>query len=173
MSQPRRADGDSLPQIAALGFNVVGRRAPTCATSAPARTLNRLDLPLPVAPAKATTVHPTAIDVRKAVLAMAASARSTSAAGRHPAPDSKADVNTSALAWTDLIDISVTAPVDGSVLKTARVLVAFELIASHEDSSCGFHSSRGRLDPASLSHTERNIGNSIMQAHLLSGIQSL
>src|SRR5450756_2817212 len=90
MSQSRRADDDSLPQTAAVGSDVVGRRAPTWAISAPARALNRLDLPLPVAPASATTVRPPAIEVRAAVLAMAASARSTPPAGRHPAPDCRA-----------------------------------------------------------------------------------
>src|SRR5664280_2334898 len=98
MSQSRRADGGSLPQTAALGFDVVGLRAPTWATSAPDRTLNRLDLPLPVAPAKATTVRPPAREVRTAVLAIAASARPTRSRGRQPAPDSRADANAAALA---------------------------------------------------------------------------
>src|SRR5665647_1655373 len=89
MSPSRRADDDSLPQTAAVGSDVVGRRAPTWAISAPARALNRLDLPLPVAPASATTVRPPAIEVRAAVLAMAASARSTPPAGRHPVSGSR------------------------------------------------------------------------------------
>src|SRR5450759_316081 len=107
MSQSRRADDGSLPQTAAVGVDVVGRRAPTWATSAPTRMLKRLDLPLPVAPARATTVRPPAIEMRAAVLAMAALAWSTPPAGRQPAPDSRADVNSAALARTDSADNSV------------------------------------------------------------------
>src|ERR1035437_6870798 len=123
MSQSRRADGSPLPQTAALGFDVVGLRTPTWATSAPDRTLNKLDLPLPVAPAKATTVRPPAIEVRTAVLAMTASARSTPSRGRQPAPDSRADVNAAALALTDP-DVTPVTPLttstDGSVLAADR-----------------------------------------------------
>src|SRR5665648_335870 len=126
MSQPSRADADSLPQTAAVGVAVVGRRAPTWETSAPTRSLNRLDLPLPVAPAGATTVRPPVIEVRAVVLAMAASARWTPSAGRQPAPDSRADRRAAALARTDSAD---TAPPDDSVFEAAPAPIFCGLIA--------------------------------------------
>ena len=55
----------SSPHTAATGVEVVGRRTPTAATGAPTRALNSDDLPLPVAPASATTV---AADERGALL---------------------------------------------------------------------------------------------------------
>src|SRR5450759_789370 len=122
MSQSRSADGESFPQTAALGFDVVGRRAPTWATSAPDKTLKRLDLPLPVAPAKATTARPSEIEVRTAVLAMAACARSTPSTGRQPAPDSSADVKAAARASTDSAETSAKALADGSVAEAVQDL---------------------------------------------------
>ena len=44
-ASPAARDAASGPQTAAVGVEVVGRRAPTVATSAPTRSLNRLDLP--------------------------------------------------------------------------------------------------------------------------------
>src|ERR1035437_248528 len=141
MSQSRRADGDSLPQIAAVGFDVVGRRTPTWATSAPASTLNRVDLPLPVAPANATTVRPPAIEVRTAVFAMAAWARATPPASRQPAPDSSAEVNAATLAWTDSVDTSGTEPTDRALFAAAGAHNACGVIASLADSSRGLDGS--------------------------------
>src|SRR5665648_400195 len=132
MSQSRRADDDSLPQTAAVGVDVVGRRTPTWAISAPARTLNRLDLPLPVAPASATTVRPPTTKVRAAVLAMTTSARSTPPAGRQPAPDCRADVNAAALARTTSAD---TPSRDTPSLESAGDPTALKPIASPADSS--------------------------------------
>src|SRR5674476_1157364 len=173
MSQSRRADGDSPPQTAALGFDVVGRRAPTRATSASARTLNRLDLPLPVAPANATTVRPWAIEVRTDVLAMATCALSTPSAGRHPSPDSRADLSAAARAWTDSAETSATAPIAVSVVEAARNSMPSRLIASLADSSRSLDSDRGSLDPASLPCTDLDGRNGCVQACLLSGIQLL
>src|ERR1035437_9550180 len=173
MSQSRRADGGSLPQTAALGFDVVGRRAPTWVTSAAARTLNRLDLPLPVAPAKATTVRPPAIDVRTAVLAIAASARPTPSTGRQPAPDSSADRNASVLARTDSADTLDPAPIDSSVVDIAPGAIASGLITSPPGSSRCLDTGRGGLDPASLPFTHLKGGNGRVQTRLLTGIQLL
>jgi hypothetical protein len=91
--------------------------------------LNRLDLPLPVAPENATTVRPPAIEVRTALLARAAAARSTPAAGRQPAPDSSADVNAAALACTDSAETADMAPADEPVLESDRRPSLFGLIA--------------------------------------------
>src|SRR5450631_4303852 len=125
MSQSRRADGDSLPQIAAVASDVVGRRTPTRAISDPATTLKRLDLPLPVAPANATTVRPPAREVRTAVLAMAACARSTPPMGRQPAPDSSAQDSVAALARTEVAEITPT----GGCSEASGPRIAFVLIA--------------------------------------------
>jgi len=100
LSQSSRADADLLPQTAATGVDVVGRRAPIGATSDPTRTLKRLDLPLPVAPASATTVCPPIFEVRAVAFMRTASALRTAPAGRHPSPDSRADISSAALAWT-------------------------------------------------------------------------
>src|SRR5450631_790566 len=173
MSQSRRADGGSLPHAAALGFDVVGRRAPTCVTSAAARTLNRLDLPLPVAPAKATTACPPAIDVRTAVLAMAASARPTPSMGKQPAPESRADRNASVLAWIDSADTSGPAPIDSSVVKADPGPMALGLIAPPGVSSRCLDIGRRGLDPSSLPLTDLKGGNGRVQTALLIGIQLL
>src|SRR5450631_336392 len=172
MSQSRSAEGDSLPQIAAVGFDVVGRRTPTCATSAPAMTLNRLDLPLPVAPASATTVRPPAMEVRTEVLAMAACARSTPPAGRQPAPDCSAEVSATALAWTEPTD-RVTEPAEGVLLEAARGQIIFGLIASPADSLRGIDESGGIFDPVSLPGTDPYDGHGCVQGRLLDGIHLL
>src|SRR5450631_3459380 len=172
ISQSRRAEGDSLPQIAAVGFDVVGRRTPTCATSAPARTLKRLDLPLPVAPAKATTVRPAATEVRTEVLAMAACARSTPARGRQPEPDSSAEVSAAALAWTDPAD-TITGLAGGALRKAARGQIIFGLIASPTDSFCGLDERSSIVDPVSLPGTDLCGGHCRVQGRLLDGIHLL
>src|SRR5450631_63920 len=172
ISQSRRAEGDSLPQIAAVGFDVVGRRTPTWATSAPARTLNRLDLPLPVAPAKATTVRPPAIEVRTEVLAMAACARSTPLRGRQPEPDSSAEVSAAALTWTDPAD-TITGLTGGAPRKTARGQIIFGLIASPTGSFCGLDESSSIVDPVSLPGTDPRGGHDRVQGRLLHGVHLL
>src|SRR5450631_2448933 len=171
MSQSRRAEGDSLPQIAAVGFDVVGRRTPTWATSAPDSTLNRLDLPLPVAPAKATTVRPPASEVRITVLAMAASARATPSRGRQPAPDSRADVNAAALACSVAGVTPATASTDGSVFESVWDPRSCGLIALLQNSSSGLDISRSSLDPIGLPRADRQAGNGRVQSCLLAGIQ--
>ena len=55
-SQSSNSWGNSLPQLTASGFEVVGRRTATRANWVSVIALNRLDLPEPVAPANATTV---------------------------------------------------------------------------------------------------------------------
>ena len=57
--------------------DVVGRRAPMAATSPPTRALKREDLPLPVAPASATTVWSPAMPERSTALSTTRRATST------------------------------------------------------------------------------------------------
>ena len=52
----RAGVGGAVAPDARLGRPVVGRRTPVSASSIPAKALNRLDLPLPVAPTSATMV---------------------------------------------------------------------------------------------------------------------
>ena len=80
-SQSRRSPTGSSPQIAAVGVDVVGLRTPTVATSLPTRALKIEDLPLPVAPARATTVWPPTSAVRSVTFATTASAARALARG--------------------------------------------------------------------------------------------
>ncbi|OPZ48100.1 MAG: hypothetical protein BWY91_03243 [bacterium ADurb.BinA028] len=81
---------DVVPHTAADGTEVVGRRAPIRATCSPTMALNRDDLPLPVAPARATTVWPPAIDVRSRTLSTRLTAWSTWAGSSSRAPSVQA-----------------------------------------------------------------------------------
>ena len=62
------------PHTHAVGFDVVGRRTPTCAISSPDTALNSEDFPDPVEPANATTVRSSPRSKRASVFFSSSSA---------------------------------------------------------------------------------------------------
>ena len=83
-SQSSRSCGSRAPQPTAIALAVVGRRTATSANAVPLTALNRLDLPDPVAPAKAITVWPPVNEIRSPARSTTASASATIRASARP-----------------------------------------------------------------------------------------